>query len=294
MDFVRPQPRWEAPLLRIVAIRDPELVQIVAARHSVMKPRGVESFLSCPYQFFAQFTLDLRTRPPRPESRLDFRLQGTILHKVLAEAIHRPADLDAIHERVFERECAKQMVMAGYKKEFFRRQTLDDIRRFLDELKLPPAEETLTEWPFQIAMGDGIEVRGRVDRVDRLPGNRALVVDYKRGKFDITKPNLLQGPLYLLAVERGLGLAPAAMLYCSLRRKVALSGWVDPDARLGIAGEPLTREWLRQSEQALSAAAGEIRSGRIEPQPVSTEICRWCDFVDVCRYRGRAAQAARA
>ena len=33
-------------------------------------------------------------------------------------------------------------------------------------------------------------------------------------------------------------------------------------------------------------AAQQIRDGRIAPDPVSLELCRLCEFCDVCRYEG--------
>ena len=33
-------------------------------------------------------------------------------------------------------------------------------------------------------------------------------------------------------------------------------------------------------------AVDQIRAGRIAPDPVSLELCRLCEFRDVCRYKG--------
>src|SRR5262249_561109 len=48
-------------------------------------PSGLECFLDCPFQFFARYTLKLDSRPLLPQDRMDFKLQGTIIHQTLAE-----------------------------------------------------------------------------------------------------------------------------------------------------------------------------------------------------------------
>jgi hypothetical protein len=57
----------------------------MAARHTVLSPSSLDSFLQCPFQFFGRKTLRLRLRPPVPRDRLDARLQGNIMHSVLAD-----------------------------------------------------------------------------------------------------------------------------------------------------------------------------------------------------------------
>ena len=69
---------------------------------------------------------------------------------------------------------------------------------------------------------DGWGLHGAIDRVDRAPDGRALVIDYKlsgsvtpREKFE--EQAKLQLPLYLLAVERALGRGAVGGLYHPLR-----------------------------------------------------------------------------
>ncbi|MBI1786678.1 MAG: PD-(D/E)XK nuclease family protein [Acidobacteria bacterium] len=285
----RPAPRlssrWSGP----VAIREPALLNLLAARHAVMRPSSVETFLNCPFQFFARHTLGLETRPLRPEERLDFLLQGTILHQVLAEAVRQPGDLETLYDHVFTTLCGKRAVPRGYRAEYLRREMLDNVRRFLEEPRLPPAVEIQTEWPFRMPVADSLEVRGRVDRIDKRADGTAVVIDYKRSTPDLRKTNRLQGPLYALAVERGLGLKPVGMFYCSLKRRHEIRGWSVPEARLGVRSEPLTREWLEEAERAVAAAAVEIRQGRIAPAPASPDLCARCEYRDVCRYQRAAA-----
>ena len=69
----------------------------------------------------------------------------------------------------------------------------------------------------------------RIDRLVKSADGRAFVIDYKYSKKKASEytgdKNLLQGPLYWLAAERGLELQPAGMYYCGLRDRVEYGGW---------------------------------------------------------------------
>jgi ATP-dependent helicase/DNAse subunit B len=252
-------------------------------------PSGLECFLDCPFQFFARYTLKLRTRPLAPQDRLDFMLQGTIVHQTLSEWHLNPQPIEPLFERIFAENCARKRVFMGCRTEYLRRQMLDDLRQFCDSGKLPAASEVRTEHPFEMAVDDSLLVRGRIDRIDRLPDGRALIVDYKysaaanvAAKMD--KATLLQPGLYALAAERALGLKPAGVFYFGLKDKLKVVGWSDPPGAFGIKTEPLTREWIDGVVQIARTAAEQIREGRVAAMPASLELCRLCDFRDVCRY----------
>jgi ATP-dependent helicase/nuclease subunit B len=263
-------------------------------------PSGLECFLDCPFQFFARYTLKLRGRPLLPQERLDFKLQGNIIHQTLSEWHRSPQPIEPLFDRIFAEKCAENAVFLGYRAEYLRWQLLGDLRRFVENQKLPASAEVLTEQSFEMVIGDSLPVRGRIDRVDKLPDGRALIVDYKysaaaRVAEKIEKITLLQGGLYALAVERTLGLTPAAVFYYGLKGNPRVVGWSDPPNAFRINSEPLTRAWIDAAVDRTRNAARQIRAGRVAPEPVSLELCRLCEFRDVCRYDGAAhALAAEA
>jgi hypothetical protein len=225
-------------------------------------------------------------------------LQGTIVHQTLSEWHLNPQPIEPLFERIFADNCARKRVFMGYRTEYLRRQMLDDLRQFCDSAKLPAASEILTEHSFEMAVDESLLVRGRIDRIDKLPDGRALIVDYKysaaanvAAKMD--KATLLQPGLYALAAERALGLKPAGVFYFGLKDKLKVVGWSDPPGLFGIKTEPLTAEWIDGVVQIAGTAADQIRQGRIAPMPASLELCRLCDFRDVCRY-DRAARTLTA
>ena len=88
----------------------------------------------------------------------------------------------------------------------------------------------------------------------------------------------MQGPLYLLAVEKVFGLKPGAMFYCGLRDDVQLKE------------QTVTRERLTTAETTALRIGTEVREGHAEPRPADVEPCRYCPFKDVCRYEVAAAE----
>jgi ATP-dependent helicase/DNAse subunit B len=254
-------------------------------------PSALECFLDCPYQFFARYTLKLKTRPLAPQDRLDFMLQGMIVHQTISEWHRNPQPIEPLFDRIFAALCEQKAVFLGYRAEQLRRQMLDDLRQFCENQKLPASFEVLTEQPFEMVVDDSLVVRGRIDRVDKLPDGRALIVDYKysaaaRVSEKLEKTTLLQAGLYALAAERELGLRPAGVFYYGLKKELKVVGWSDPAGAFKIRSEPLTREWINAAVDKARNAAEEIRGGRIAPQPADQELCRLCEFRDVCRYEG--------
>jgi len=259
-------------------------------------PSGLECFLDCPFQYFARHTLRLKGRPLAPRERLDFMLQGRIVHETLAEWHRNPRPIGEVFDNVFAALCEKHAVGAGYRAERLRSQMLDDLLAFEAKQKLAAAGETLTEEQFEIQLDEETPVRGRIDRIDKLTDGRALIVDYKySAKASVTAKlenlNLLQAGLYSLAVERKLGLRPVGVFYYGLKKEHAVVGWSDPPGAFGPS-EALTSEWQERAASLARDAAEEIRAGRIEPAPASLDLCRLCDYRDVCRYEGAARARA--
>jgi hypothetical protein len=225
-------------------------------------------------------------------------LQGTIVHQTLSEWHRNPQPIEPLFERIFADYCAQKAVFMGYRTEYLRRQMLDDLRRFSAGKKLPPTSEVSTEQSFEMAVDDSLLVRGRIDYIGKLADGRALIIDYKysaaanvAGKMD--KATLLQPGLYALAAERALDLKPAAVFYYGLKKDLKVVGWSDPPGAFGFRTEALTREWIDGVALIARTAADQIRDGRIAPMPATLELCRLCDFHDVCRY-DRAARTLTA
>jgi ATP-dependent helicase/DNAse subunit B len=303
----RPASRNPARVVAPAPIFDDELLAYTAARHAKLAPTSIESFLQCPFQFFARKTLALETAPADPQNRLDIPLQGQILHDVLAELSRNPRQEPlSLLARRFEVFCERERVPQGYRREAVRLELERNLAMFLDRAVLPEGWRTEVEQWFDLDLGD-VRIGGRIDRIDVDPATgRAVVVDYKYSSpqtvRDTVKAHelgrLVQGGLYLLAAEKCFGLNPAAMVYCGIRSETSVQGWRRdvpelPDTVTNCVAE-VFREVIDQAVARSREAAARIRAGEIRAAPADADKCRYCDFLDICRVESAPAVVTAA
>jgi ATP-dependent helicase/DNAse subunit B len=298
---VRPRPLRLRPDAASSAIQDPALRDRLAEKHKSLAPTSIESFLQCPFQFFAAKTLRLKPRPAAPRDRLDVLLQGSILHRALAELARFPLLGGALIDDVFDDEIRRARIPRTYRTEAVRLELLRHFEAFSEDRQVALGWSSRTEEKFSFALNPLLTIAGRIDRMDIGPRLQALVIDYKYSAGNKIRErveengagNLVQGGLYLLASQRSFGLEPAGMLYCGLRKDVVWDGWHVPIAGIEAVGEVSTREVLNDLMSRAASTAVDtfeaITSGRIGPRPANTDKCKWCDFRDICRIEAAAA-----
>jgi ATP-dependent helicase/DNAse subunit B len=147
---------------------------------------------------------------------------------------------------------------------------------------------------------DRIQIRGRIDRVDRSDDGRYIAYDYKLGSGasveEIEEGADLQIPLYILALER-LFLRPGEEVigggYYSIRTGKRTRGLYRQEAAaLTAIGDRAraslpTPEWKERLARAEAFAwryVEGMRRGDFRVQPKSARICRLCEFRTVCRF----------
>jgi RecB family exonuclease len=286
---IRPRPQRSLATAQPIAIQDAAMLRQLSESHNRLSPTSIESFLQCPFQFFAAKTLRLRARPPAPRDRLDMLLQGTILHEALAEFVRHPLLGAAVFDPVFEDRCRRARIPPGLHREAVRLELLRHFEAFLEDRQFALSWTRRVEEKFSFALNPLVTISGRIDRLEVGPANQALVIDYKYSAPERIRERIedpVQGGLYLLAAEREFGLAPAGMLYCGLRNQVSWEGWHAGLAGLGV-GESTTSARLRELMDAAAQTAAEVHeaivSGRIAVAPADRGKCEWCDFRDICR-----------
>ena len=276
---VRLRPRGEPGAVR-QGIRTPRLLEFVAQRTAKVSPTSLETYAQCPFQYFGSRLLRLQPRPVRPEERLDFLTQGEIVHEVLARWYAEKHDIAAIFEEIFAAKIAEKQIPAGYHTERLRNGMLDDLVAFSRAERFPAGEfQSRTEEKFAFALNDSLVISGKIDRLDQAADGTAYVVDYKYSNAQNTRnrrdnENLLQAPLYLMAVEKFFGLKAAGMYYIGLKGGVEPAGWESAELDSG---------WLDRARARTIGIVDRIRAGRTEVAPSDREKCRFCDCADVCR-----------
>jgi ATP-dependent helicase/DNAse subunit B len=252
-----------------------------------LSPTSIESFLQCPFQFFASKTLKLRKPPEKPRDRLNALVQGSILHRALAEG-----NLD----RVFEEECQKNNIPKNYRTEAVRLELQRHFDAFQSNENWPLDWPSQTEQKFEIALTPELSIRGRIDRLDVGPDNQAIVIDYKYSAAAKIKERIagdpIQAGLYLLAAERYFHHNPVGMFYCGLRQSVTWEGWHTniPGMKLGEARTSL-RELIDAAESKTIEVHQSIVAGNKEVRPADRDKCRYCDYNNICRVESVVAHA---
>jgi ATP-dependent helicase/DNAse subunit B len=285
---VRPAPTRQVEITYPAPITDDGL----AEQHKMLSASSIESYLQCPFLFFTRKTLRLKERPKAPRDRLDFLLQGSIIHHALAEWTGMPLLGASILDQAFEQECAKSNVPRTYRTEAVRLELLRHFEAFMRDEQVVLGWQSRVEDKFEFTVQPGLALRGRIDRMDMSDG-MALVIDYKysaEGKLkqrieDSAAGDAVQAGVYLLAAERAFGYQPIGMLFCHLKKGVAWNGW---HTGLGLnVGENMTIDAVRDlaatAEQTVLRVYQEISSGRIAVSPKDKSKCDWCECRDICR-----------
>ena len=141
----------------------------------------------------------------------------------------------------------------------------------------------------------GIEFQIRVDRMDEVQNGRRLIIDYKTGQAanvkDWIDPRMEepQLPMYALAGDRNVAALAVAVLKpggCELR------GIADGDLSPLVPVDTLGFDSMARLEAWWVSTLGDLvtehRQGVARVDPRSTQICRTCDAVSLCRIFERA------
>ncbi|MCS6818179.1 MAG: PD-(D/E)XK nuclease family protein [Blastocatellia bacterium] len=147
---------------------------------------------------------------------------------------------------------------------------------------------------------DRLQIRGRIDRVDRSDEGHYIAYDYKSGSGasaeEIEEGVDLQLPLYILALER-LFLRPGEEVvgggYYSIRtgkrtrglyRREAVELTAISERARSSLPTPEWRERLVRAEHFAWQYVEGMRRGDFRVQPRSTRVCQHCEFQAVCRF----------
>lgn len=257
----------------------------VRARHRQHRPTALESYLQCPFQFFAGRTMDLQPMPPLPHERLDFVAQGIVIHAVISDWHRGLGSLEELFERHWSMMLAQRRIPASHRVELARLLIERSLRFYEQNARVLPGWKVETERPLRLLI-EGVPVAGRADRVDTSESGESIVYDFKYSGQSGIKRRLeqleagltVQGGLYLAAVQ-GEGLEPLAFVYVGLRGDTIYEEFTRRDQVESLMG---------QAVQAAGQSILEIASGRIAVQPADEAACRYCNFLDACRVQSAA------
>jgi DNA helicase-2/ATP-dependent DNA helicase PcrA len=256
---------------RLIAARnEPSLAAFLPRRGDgalSLSASDLDLYLTCPlkYKFARVFAI-----PQEPTINQRF---GILIHNVL-ERFHKE------DEEAGEAGLRRLMGLfeAGWRRSGFG--SSDDELQFRDRAREAmrlywerecdsEGEPVWLERKFDIRIGEH-HVRGRVDRVDRLPGGGYELIDYKTGerKSEADLASDLQLSLYRLAAREAWDLEASTGSYYYVLDAEKVAAPVSPDD-----AERVERTVLQVGEGVLGQD--------FEPRP-SPEVCSWCDYRLIC------------
>ncbi len=281
----------------------------VTAEREVFSASEIEAYLACPYGWFYSRVL----RPEKLDREPGTADQGSFAHALLERFYAQRLEAGLGRVTIEQRKAATAGLRTVFdeltaaeseqrvEERIARREALRWAERIVsDDAEMFDGFEPLRlEWDFvseSVDMG-GYRLSGRVDRVDTDGEGHALVMDYKRSSGATAAQMISQGkvqlPLYLRAVEIGLGLRPAGGVYRVLR-KPENRGLVRGDlvSREGLVSRDLLAEdaFAATMAEALGLAADAVagmRAGEIECSPLAPSSCSYCAAAPVCGKAGR-------
>lgn len=275
--------------------RRPAPVPPLAVRPRVIPVTDVDRLKADPYAFYARRILRLaRLDPVDADAGPAWR--GTAVHDILQrwaeEKRFDPADLEARARAMFERPDVHPLLRA-----LWQPRLIEAIRWIAAEVARDKSEGRTIVAVEQEGRAEvaGVTLMGKADRIDRLPGGRIGIIDYKTGKPPSARQVKagfalqlgLLGVIAELGGFDGLGPAPSAgdFEYWSLAKKGDQFGYrespVDP---LGKRDKIVTDAFTAHAHEQFEGVASDYLLGsapfRAEINP---EVANYGDYDQLMR-----------
>jgi DNA helicase-2/ATP-dependent DNA helicase PcrA len=278
-DYVAGEERERGARRELVgAPSEPSLERFIPRRGDglALSASDIDLYRTCPlkYKFARVFAI-----PQEPTINQRF---GILIHNVL-ERFHSeemraggggdaqfspPGSIDRLLS-LFEGGWRRTGFGASDDELQYRDRAVAALARYHERHQRAESKPVWLERSFNFAIGPH-QLRGRVDRVDRLPDGSYELIDYKTGgpKDATALADDVQIPLYKLGARAAWEVEPEAGAYW----------YVLDDERVSVPAAPDDAE--RVERTVLEVAAG-IEGQDFEPRP-SYEICSWCDYRLIC------------
>jgi DNA helicase-2/ATP-dependent DNA helicase PcrA len=267
-EYLQDAERDEKLRQRAVSARsEPSLEPFLPRRGDglMLSASDIETYRTCPlkYKFARVFRI-----PSEPTINQRF---GILVHQVLERYHGGGGSAPGLPEML-------NLLEAGWRRGGFgdseeerqlRAKATQALVRYHDRFRDEDAEPVWFEKSFQFRMGPHL-LRGRVDRVDRLPDGSYELIDYKTGrpKSAAQLREDVQLSLYAVGARESWQLDAAQQAYY----------YVLDDEKVPVERSEEDRDWI--TDTVLEVAEG-IQGQGFEPTP-SWTACSMCDYRIAC------------
>ncbi len=229
----------------------------------MLSASDIETYRLCPlkYKFARVFRI--------PQEATIHQRFGIVLHQVL-ERFHQisaPAREDLFD--LFESSWRRGGFGHSDDELQFRERALDALGRYWERVRDQEGEPAWFERSFSFQLGPHL-LRGRVDRVDRLPDGTYELIDYKTGKAKSAEDlrTDIQLSVYQMGARESWGVETSAQSYMYV-----MTGDKVPVAH--------SEEELERVRATIEKIGSGILRQEFQPTP-SAEICSFCDYRIIC------------
>ena len=223
---------------------------------------SVKTWNNCRLQFYAEKILKVERRPLHPLTKM-----GIAVHEAFEKGTENKSYMDHISEACNSQSLDEDLV--GKSAELCK--TCEDWGWWngVDEL-----DHCIPEYEFLVDLGEGIHVKGFIDRLD-IKGNTATILDIKTQskKFSSNElKNNLQADIYNLATR---------INFPAIQEPIRVEFWV---LRHEIQAVTRTKEDAMRTKEYLLKVGRDILDHPQDehPQPTKGNNCRWCDYQTSC------------
>ena len=303
------------------SLNDEQVLRAIKQRRQLYSASQLQSYADCPFIWFSRSLLGVEAIT----EEFSFLDRGAVLHSVLERFYSSLVNKngDSLHLEKYQladiwpiMDAALTHFLTAEPRFYNRSQVMRDIelnqlqrllRRFLQTEIMRAAQRKLHPALFERHFGDrklgalqlgdsALEIQGVIDRVDLLDENpqQAIVVDYKSSLQmtikSIKEVEVLQPPIYALALARRLGKTALGVEYINLKNGKTL-GVYQQQTRDAI--EPVRNErfldseewdkWLMKGENRIIELVEQIKEGVISLEPNCDRCPDDCDYFPLCR-----------
>ena len=230
-----------------------------------LSANAVQSYSTCPMKFKLERDWKI---PGEAAAAMQY---GFAIHTVLKHYYDPAAHAQelTIEDAVlaFKREFAKGYIDDPVQRRMYEERGEEQLRTLLQSSPRGSVEVMAAEHKFSFKLGDR-EIKGRIDRIDRLEDGAVRVIDYKTGAPKDRKfaDESLQLSIYAMAVAQ-MKLTPRELVLVNVQDNSQAASFRTP-------------KQLESARAEIDRAAEGIARGEFDPKP--GQHCRWCDYRRLC------------